>query len=1108
MDKGPWTKAAGWETGRSLPKADVLDLRSRTATGIMTHLSGQFAVFAFLFLSWSALGTESIDFNRDVRPVLSDKCYSCHGPDAKSLKGDLRLDLPARATAPARSGAVAVVPGKPEQSELVKRIGSMDPDEQMPPPDSHKSLTLEEKTILTRWIMEGAEYKDHWSFIRPGKVPPPAVSDEAWNEQTIDRFVYAALEKRGLKPAGEADRLTLIRRVSLDVRGVPPSLAEIDAFTSDTADGAYGRMVDRMLESPRYGERMAMTWLDLARYGDTNGYHNDSDRPTWLWRDWVVDAYNSNMPFDQFTEWQLAGDLLPDTGVEQKIASGFNRNTRFNEEGGADPAEFLVAYAADRAITMGRVWLGLTLNCAQCHTHKYDPIFHREFYQLTAFFNSMEEEGAGGVSGFHGKPVPPVMRAPTKQMRAELADVRTKVTALERDVETIATSTGYNDPGYTGDAASQKGVSQSAREATVANFQPPPAPPPTARWNFASGLEDVIGGREGTMHGGASISPGGLVMDGKTGYVVTAPVKSELKAKTLEAFVKLSNLQQAGGAVIGVQTLEQDSGAQRFDAIVFGEREPSRWMAGSDSFLRTQDLGTEPETTADKEFVHIAIAYDEDGTIRCYRNGKPYGKPYRKADAATFKSGEWRVIFGARALPAGSNFMLAGTIREARMHDRALTESEIATSAGAASPPEPPPVIAAIKLEKSRRTAEQTALLSDYFLRNVHAATVSALTKPQQELAAARERMAFLTNEANQPLQMVSLEMAKPKDAFVLMRGDFQTPGEKVERDVPVFLPKFPADQPRNRLGLARWLMQKDQPLVARVQVNRFWQMCFGDGLVRSMGDFGLQGSFPSHPELLDWLALEFIESKWNVKQTLKTILISRTYQQSSTDARRHAQADPLNKLLWRAPRVRLQAETIRDNVLSAAGLLSEKFGGPPVFPWQPNDYYKGKNNGWPWNLSPGEDLYRRGLYTFWRRTTPYPTFVIFDAPDRAECTFERPRTNTPLQALATLNDPQFVEAARVLAQRLLTETTGTDSRITLAYRLTLSRPPAAREMELMRPFVDEQLALYQKQPEAAKALATAGRAPRPNSLDPAEHAAWTAFANVMLNLDETITRN
>ncbi len=1063
---------------------------------------------ALLLLLGSAGAAEPLDFNREVRPILADKCFACHGGDAKSLKGELRLDLRDQATAPAQSGKAAIVPGKPEQSELAHRIASADPDTQMPPPDSHKSLSAEEQQVLARWIAEGAVYQDHWSFIPPGKVPPPTASDATWNAQAIDRFVFAALAKRGLKPSGEADRATLIRRVSLDVRGVPPSPGEVEAFTGDAADDAYGRMVDRMLASPRFGERMAMTWLDLARYGDTNGYHNDSDRPTWRWRDWVVDAYNSNMPFDQFSEWQLAGDLLPDASVEQKIASGFNRNTRFNEEGGADPAEFLVAYAADRAITLGSVWLGLTLNCAQCHTHKYDPISHREFYQFTAFFNSLEEVGAGGATGFHGKPVPPVMRAPTKQMRAELAAARAQATAVEGAVETLIATSSYRDPGFSGAAAPQAGLSQAAWEASAVQFEPPAAPAPSAQWNFTRGPEDVVGSREGTLHGGATITAEGLVLDGKAGYVLSEPVATPLKAKTLEAFVKLSTLQQSGGAVMGIQTLDPDSGAQHFDAIVFGEREPARWLAGSDSFHRTQDLGGEPEAAADQAFVHLAIAYDEDGTIRCYRNGKPYGQPYKKAEVATFPAHQWRVIFGARALPAGSNFMLAGTIREARMHDRALTESEIAACAGALSPPEPPPVLAALHRDQSQRTADQAALLRDYYLRHVHAATVATLAKPLEELGAARERIAFLANEANQPLQMVSVEMPQPKDAFVLMRGDFQTPGEKVARDVPAFLPKFPADQPRNRLGLARWLMQQDQPLVARVQVNRFWQMLFGEGLVRSLGDFGRQGAFPSHPDLLDWLAREFVESQWNVKQLLKTILRSRTYQQSSADARRHAEADPLNKLLWRAPRVRLQAETIRDNALAIAGLLSDKMGGPPVFPYQPNDYYKGKNNGWPWALSAGDDLYRRGLYTFWRRTTPYPTFVLFDAPDRAGCTFERPRTNTPLQALATLNDPQFVEAARVLAQRLLCEAADTDQRIALAYGLTLSRPPTEPERALMRQFAEEQLALYRSQPEAAKALAAAGQAPRPAALDPAEHAAWTALANVMLNLDETITRN
>jgi len=1069
-----------------------------------------FAVLALLTAA-PAMAAGLVDFNREVRPVLSDRCYACHGPDATSLKGGLRLDLREQATAPAKSGATAIVPGRPDQSELVRRLDAPDADERMPPEDSHKSLNAAEKDMLRRWIAEGAIYKDHWSFLPPASLEPPAVDDTAWNEQAIDRFVHAELTRNSLTPSPEADRTTLVRRVSLDLRGLPPSLAEIDTFLDDTTQGAYERMVDAMLASPHFGERMAMVWMDLARYGDTNGYHADSDRPVWPWRDWVIDAFNQNMPFDQFTTWQLGGDLLPDATVEHKIASGFNRNARFNEEGGADPDEFLTAYAGDRAVTMGRVWLGLTLNCAQCHTHKYDPISHQEYYQLTAFFNSMEEVGAGGVSGFHGKPVPPVMRALTRPMKDELGTLTSLLEKAEREIGDILRSAdaAYADPGLAGDPAAPAAVSQAAWEAELAAWQPPPAPAAAVEWKFAQGAAAATGGLGGSLEGGAVITAEGLVLNGTSAHVVSVPLQTDLRAKTLEALVKLDTLTQRGGAVMTVQTLDPDPGRQVFDAIVFGEREEGRWMAGSDSFLRTEDLGGGPETEAAQAFVHLAVAYDEDGTIRVYRNGQPYGKTVKKPGPVTFKAGAARIVFGARALPPGGNFMLAGVVREARLHERALSEDEIAACANHSAPPAPAPVLAAIATASDRRSPEDTALLRDHYLRHGHATTVAALAAPRQQATALRERAAFLRDEANHPLQMVSVELPQPKDTFVLMRGDFQTPGEKVGRDVPAFLPPFPDGQPRNRLGLARWLMQPDQPLVARVQVNRFWQLLFGEGLVRTMGDFGLQGSFPTHPELLDWLTLRFVESKWDVKQTLRLILTSQTYRQASDDTRRHAGQDPQNKRLWRAPRVRLQAETVRDNALSAAGLLSLKMGGPPVFPYQPADFYKGKNNGWQWNLSPGEDRYRRGLYTFWRRTTPYPTFVIFDAPDRAECTVERPRTNTPLQALATLNDPQFVEAARVLAQRVLAEApSDPDARLTLAFRLVLARPPEPREREILHQFLKTQTSVYSTNPEAAEALRSAGQAPRPDGLDPAEHATWTALANLMLNLDETITRN
>ncbi|RLT08849.1 MAG: DUF1553 domain-containing protein [Planctomycetota bacterium] len=1065
-------------------------------------------ILAVQLFSTTTFGDE-IDFNRDVRPILSGKCFACHGPDATSLQGGLRLDLPDSVTSPAESGKTAIVPGDPEMSELVRRITAFDVDVVMPPPDSHKALKASEKAVLRKWVLEGAKYKQHWSFLMPERHRAAPASNFAWNKNDIDPIVFAELQKRGMTPSPEADPLTLIRRVSLDLRGLPPTIAEIDEFTADTSDNGYERLVDRMFQSPHFGERMAMVWLDLARYGDTNGYHADSDRPVWVWRDWVVDAFNSNMPFDQFTIWQLGGDLLPNVTVEQKIASGFNRNVRFNEEGGADPAEFLAAYAADRAITMGRIWLGLTLNCAQCHSHKYDPVSQKEFYQLTAFFNSLEEEGAGGVTGFHGKPVPPVLRVQTRLMKEELARASEQLAQITASMTLLVAKAAPEDPNFSGDPRTEVAGSQLAWEAAVAGFEPPPAPIPTARWDFRKGVDDLLGERDGTLLAGASIGEAGLILDGQAAHVITAPITIDLGAKTLEAWVRLSNLTQAGGAVIGVQTLIEDPSGMSFDAIVFGEREPGRWMAGSNSFNRTQPFSGDPETEADKQFVHIAIAYDEDGTIRCYRQGRPYGQAYRKSELQNFKAGAARIVFGARALPPGANYMLAGTIREARMYDRALSESEIAASAEVASSGVPATVLAVIQTPRDLRAPEQSALLRDYYLRHIHAATREALKQPQQDAQILQDRIASLTNEQHAPLQMVSVEMAQPKPAFVLMRGDFQTPGESVTRDVPAFLPPFAEDLPQNRLGLARWLMQANQPLVARVQVNRFWQLLFGEGLVRSMGDFGLQGEFPSHLELLDLLALDFIESGWDVKQTLRQIVMSRTYRQSSSDTRRYAEIDPQNKLLWRAPRVRLQAEIVRDNSLAASGLLTRKMGGPPVFPYQPADFYKGKNNGWPWNMSPGEDLYRRGLYTFWRRTTPYPTFVIFDAPDRAECTFERPRTNTPLQALVTLNDPQFVEAARVLAQRLLVEAPSeTDARITLGYRLSLSRPPSSAELLVLRNFVDEQLAYYQLNPDAAKSLIANGQALNLGDLSPIEHAAWTATANVLLNLDEMITRN
>ncbi len=1089
-----------------------------------------------------------VDFNRDVRPILSDKCYACHGPDARTLRGDLRLDLADRATQPAASGARAIVPGHPEDSELVRRIHSGDPDEQMPPPDAHQQLTDAERGILRQWVLEGAEYQQHWAFLPPARVEPPAIDHASWSRHPIDRFVRAELARAGMEPAPEADRATLIRRLSLDLRGIPPTPDEVDEFLRDTSEGAYERLVDRMLGSPRFGERMATLWLDLARYGDTNGYHADSDRPVWVWRDWVIDAYNRNLPFDQFTTWQLAGDLLPDATEEQRIASGFNRNVRFNEEGGADPAEFLTVYAADRVITLGRVWLGLTLNCAQCHSHKYDPVTQAEFYQLTAFFNSLEEEGAGGETGFHGKPVPPVLRVTPPRVAAKRRTLETQLRSTQRDLDSRLSLFDYREPDA-GEPAKQKqptaavDASQSAWEASIANFQPPAIPSALAHWDFRVGLRNQRDPRPAItdnstqdasprpdsldliLQGDARLTSEGLALDGKAAHAISPVSNQPLRAKTFEAWVLLddrpaeirgdasaapgSGLSQQGGAVLGVQTLEGNPATQKFDAIVFGEREPQRWLAGSDSFHRTEDVGGAAESEADRQFVHVAIRYAEDGLIQIFRQGQPYGRAYRKGDLQEFAAGQWRVMFGARALPPGGNYMLRGTIREARLFDRPLTDEEIAACAGTSSPGVPAPILAAIHTPRAARSGSQQAALRDYYLRHVHAGARQATTEPRQRVAWLAQRLAELPSHDSLPLQMVSVEMPQPRPAYLLVRGDFQARGDQVTRAVPAFLPPFPANQPANRLGLARWLMLDTQPLVARVQVNRFWQMLFGEGIVRTVGDFGLQGDYPSHPELLDWLSRQFVESGWDVKQTLRRILTSQTYRQASDDTRRYAEADPRNERLWRGPRVRLSAELVRDNALSIAGLLSNRIGGPSVFPYQPADFYRGKNNGWQWNTSQGEDLHRRGLYTFWRRTTPYPSFVIFDAPDRAECTFERPRTNTPLQALVTLNDPQFMDAARALAERLLRDPDRSDDeRIQQGFRLAVAREPSAQERQLLGRFVAGQKAIYAADETAANALLVGPSGADRDPATRATRAAWVTFANVLLNLDETITRN
>jgi hypothetical protein len=777
----------------------------------------------------------AIDFSRQIRPILSENCFLCHGPDAKERKAKLRLDTKENAFGPLRSGGRAIVPGQPDKSVLVERILAQDPEECMPPPRSGKKLSDSQRELLRKWIEQGAPWSEHWAFVTPQRPVLPNVPKKDWGRNAVDYFILARLEKEHLTPSPEADPTTLIRRVTLDLTGLPPTLAEIDAFLADNGPTAYEKVVDRLLYSPHYGERLAVDWLDAARFADTHGYHIDSGRDMTRWRDYVINSFNANLPFDRFTVEQLAGDLLPDATTTQKVASGFNRNHMINFEGGAIPEEYHNAYIVDRVNTTATVWLGLTIGCAQCHDHKYDPISQREYYQFYAFFHNVPENGLDGAQGNAA----PLLKEPDPTRTKALAELDQEMKALE---------------------------------------------------------------------------------------------------------AKLSNAEQAS---------------------------------------------------------------------------------------------------------------------------RAAVKAEIA------------------KMRQARTSLEKQI-----------------------------------------PSTMVMQEMPKPRDTYVLVRGQYDKKGEKVIAAAPAALTPLAKDAPGNRLGLARWLVDGNHPLTARVIVNRYWQMFFGSGLVKTAEDFGSQGEQPSHPELLDWLAVEFMTptpaplgsgatQDWSVRDLVRLIVTSATYRQSAKVAPDLRARDPENRLLARGPRFRLQAEFIRDQALAISGLLNRAIGGASVSPYQPPGLWqelasRGDSKNWSAQFfvqSHGKDLYRRSMYTFWKRTSPPPHMVTFDAPDREVCSVRRSRTNTPLQALVLMNDPTYVEASRQLAERLLREAATTEARLTRAFRLATARHPSAKEIDILRQVLAKQLAKFQDDEKAALQLLSVGEAARDKRFAPAELAAWTMVASVILNLDETVTR-
>jgi hypothetical protein len=997
-------------------------------------------IFTFVVASAAAA---PVEFNREIRPILSDKCFFCHGPDQTNRKSKVRFDTEAGAKQDL-GGRFAIVPGDPAKSTLYQRITTATKGLRMPPVHTGRTLTEQEVALLKRWIEEGAQWQKHWSFIAPRRPELPTVRQADWPRNPIDHFILARLEKEGLTPSPEASKATLLRRASLDLTGLPPSPAELQAFLSDTGEKAYERAVDRLLSSPRYGERMATRWLDAARYADTNGYQTDAERFMWRWRDWVIEAFNANMPFDRFTVEQLAGDLLPNATRDQMIATGFNRNHRGNGEGGSIAAEFAVEYVVDRVETTSTVWLGLTMGCTRCHDHKYDPFTQKDFYSLYAFFNNIPEKGKVFKYGNS----PPLVPAPTREQESRLAEIESKLSAAERTY------------------ANLKGERERAQQQWEASA-------PAADWSVRTFLLHQYPG--GSFDGKNFTTAGNVAPYGfYNKFSLTTWVKPR----------------QANGALVTrAKDVEEESGYGLY--LKDGKVQANfvvRWL---DDCLRVETEQAIPLN----EWTHVAMSYDgtrvADG-VKIYLNGKAAKLRYVVDDL----NQNFQVKAPLR-LGAGNGFRFDGELADVRVYNEVLTPREAAVI------PLKTGIAELAKILPAQRTQEQKDKLEWAFLEEF---APEHIKKAWKELRDARRvRALFLDNV---PTVMVMQELPYVRETHLLLRGAYDRPGEKVTRALPSSLPPMPQGAPLNRLGLAQWVVSKENPLTARVTVNRFWQMLFGTGIVKTVEDFGSQGEWPVHPELLDWLATEFVSNGWDVKALLKTIVTSSTYRQSSRTTPGLLAKDPENRLLARGPRFRMAPEMIRDHALASSGLLVEKLGGPSVKPYQPAGLWKELSGGTDYQRDTGDQLYRRSMYTFWKRAVPPPGMMTFDSAGREACTVRETRTNTPLQALTLMNDETYLEAARKMAERMMREGGATPAeRVKYGFMLGTSRVPAARETEVLTASYHRNVDRFQTNQGAAEKFLASGESARDAKLPLIELAAYTSVASVILNLDEAVTK-
>lgn len=1047
--------------------------------------------------------SKPIDYTYDVKPILSDRCFACHGPDANKQKAGLRLDEAKVAFAKnVESGQIAIIPGKPDDSELVKRILSDDPDVIMPTPDSHLQLNAREKAVLVKWIEEGAQYKPHWAFAKVTKPALPKVKNTKWIRNEIDRFVLSSLEDKKLSPAPEAEKTTLLRRVYMDLTGLPPTPEQVKRYLADTAPDAYEREVDRLLASPRYGEHMAVAWLDAARYADTHGYQDDGPRTAWPFREWVIKAFNKNLPYDKFITWQLAGDMLPNATRDQMLATAFNRMHQQSQEGGIIPDEYLNAYVADRVDTFGKTFLGMTVECARCHDHKYDPISHKDYYSLYAFFNNVNENGQSPYNG----EASPTITLPTPEADATLRFISTNLKQEKAKVEQSKPVFKQNF---------QSWLVSAERDTALAIY------PDTANLLGHFNFDEPQGRHFRNLANAAHTA-------------------------NAEGSDSISNIAIRPGRLGNARFIYGENAIEFGDKFAFFERNDpfsvSIWLNFHDSktvgsiihksngvfngyrgwnIFRLEDGRIKltlshvwPENaieiqTVDRfpmnKWTQLGFSYDglsKAEGLKLFINGQPakvivHNDHLNQSILFGKNKSNWyvdKMLIGRLSDQQTRNF----EVDEFRIYKRPLTVLEMKGLYSFENE-----VTKLLKIPANDRTPAQLQSLYEYYLVN--------FDKDYRKLSASRRDLLGQETEVldKQIDVMIMKERKFTRKTFILNRGAYDAPGRQVYSDTPDSFFKIPENFPRNRLGLAQWLLHEEHPLFTRVSVNRFWLRYFGKGLVISSDDFGNQGELPTHPQLLDWLSATFRTSGWDVKAMQKLIVTSATYRQSSVASQRTKDLDPENRWYTRGPSYRMSAEQVRDNALASSGLLTARIGGESNLPYQPGGVWESlaTRNQVNYVQEHGQNLYRRSLYTVWKRSAPPPMMLNFDAAERHFCATSRQKTSTPLQALVVMNDPQFVEASRVLAQRMLKKGRTLDEKIAYGFMALTSRDPRPKEMAILKELYQQEYADFKKHPKRAKAILAAGEYPVDHSLNRNDLAAGTIVASTIMNFDEFLIK-